>query len=331
MLDDRKAAILGALVEHHIEFGQPVSSRVVLERSGLECSSATIRNELVQLERDGLITKPHTSAGRIPTDRGFRYYIDHVQPGSLRAATRSKIEEFFGTVHRELNRILRETSDLLSDITEYPAVVLGPGLEGHTVSAIHLLSIDPFSVLFVILTDGGRAHQSVLRVDTPVTPAEVDVAEAVLSELLAGDVATASVAWGSEDRPEVPPPVAALIDVAIEAVSDAVDAGREVFVGGTSRLASLWEDLAQLTRILALLEHQAAVLSLLEGPEGRTSVRLGSELGSGESDLAVVSAPYDVAGSAGRMGVIGPMRMDYRRSIRVVEEVSDALGDRLGS
>jgi len=328
MLDDRKAAILGALVEHHIESGTPVSSRAILERSGLDCSSATVRNELVHLEHAGLITKPHTSAGRIPTDQGFRYYVDHLSPGALRSTTRSRIDEFFGTMHSELNRILRETSDLLSEVTEYPAVVLGPGLEGDTVNGIHLLPVEPSAVLFVILTTGGRAHQSVLRLETPVTPRELDAAEEVLADRLVGEQVTPGHRT-AQAAPDLPHPAAALVDAAAAAVADAVGTGREVFMGGTSRLASLWEDLAKLKRILTMLDHQAGVLSLLDGPGDRTSVRLGAELAAGEDDLAVVSAPYEGAGTSGRMGVLGPRRMDYRRTIRVVDEVSDALGDRL--
>jgi heat-inducible transcriptional repressor len=328
MLDDRKAAILGALVEHHIETGSPVSSRAILERSGLDCSSATVRNELVHLEHAGFITKPHTSAGRIPTDGGFRYYVDHLSPGALRIATRTRIDEFFGTMHSQLNRILRETSDLLSEVTEYPAVVLGPGLEGDTVGGIHLLPVEPSAVLFVILTAGGRVHQSVLRVDTPVTPRELEAAEGALVDRLVGEQITPGHRT-VDTVPDLPAPAASLVGAAWSAVADAVDTGREVFMGGTSRLASLWEDLAKLKRILTMLEHQAGVLSLLDGPDDRTSVRLGAELDAGEDDLAVVSASYEGAGTSGRMGVLGPMRMDYKRTIRVVDEVSDALGDRL--
>ena len=115
MLDERKAAILAALVEGHIATGAPVSSRAILDRSGLDCSSATIRNEMVVLERLGLVAQPHTSAGRIPTDRGYRYYVDHLSPDSLRASTRGRIESFFGSVHAEFSRILRQTSELLSE------------------------------------------------------------------------------------------------------------------------------------------------------------------------------------------------------------------------
>jgi heat-inducible transcriptional repressor len=163
MLDERKAAILGALVEDHIESGAPVSSRVILERSGLECSTATIRNELVVLEREGYVSKPHTSAGRVPTDRGYRYYVDHLSPGSLRTSVQGRIDEFFSSFHAEFGRILRETSDLLSEVTAYPSVVLGPGMRGRIVRDVHLVGIEPGVVLLVVVADGGRVHQSVIR------------------------------------------------------------------------------------------------------------------------------------------------------------------------
>ena len=112
MLDDRKAAILRELVEEYIRSGEPVSSRAIVE-GGLDCSSATVRNELAVLEGDGLIVKPHTSAGRIPTDRGYRYYLDHLSPGSLRGATRDRISAFFSSMHTGFGQMLQETSELL--------------------------------------------------------------------------------------------------------------------------------------------------------------------------------------------------------------------------
>jgi heat-inducible transcriptional repressor len=123
--------------------------------------------------------------------------------------------------------------------------------------------------------------------------------------------------------------VAALVGLTMAALSTALDRGREIYVGGASRMVELWEDLAKLHRVLALLEREATVLELLDDRAEGTSVRLGSEIHAAEQDLAVVSATYLAAGARGRVGVLGPMRMDYKRSIRVVEEVSDALGDSL--
>jgi heat-inducible transcriptional repressor len=319
MLDDRKASILAALVEDYIASGAPVSSRAVLEGSGLACSTATIRNEFVVLEQDGYIAKPHASAGRIPTDRGYRYYVDHLSPGSLMDTTRTRIDAFFSTVQSEVERILSETSELLSEITHYPAVVLGPGLRGHTIRDVRLLGIEPAAVLLVLVTDGGRVHQSMLRLPVPITPGELGSAQEAIEDALVETVL-------SDETPELdidaPSQVRALLSLVSDAVVDAAASGRDIYVGGTSRMVDLWEDLAKLHRVLALLEREAALTDLIGGDE--TTVRIGPETGTGEADLAVVAASYGDGVAFGRMGVLGPLRMDYRRTIRVIEEVSES-------
>jgi heat-inducible transcriptional repressor len=327
MLDERKAAILGALVEEYIETGAPVSSRAILERSRLDCSSATVRNELVVLEHEGFVSKPHTSAGRVPTDRGYRYYVDHLSPGLLRSSARGRIDRFFATFHPEFGRILRETSDLLSEITTYPSVVLGPGLRGRTVRDVHLLGVEPGVALLVLVADGGTVHQSVIRMTTPATPGEIAHAREALVESLAGR--PLAEAAEPPDIAHLPSTARSLVGHALHAVADAAGAGRDIYVGGTSRMVELWEDLTKLHRILGLLEREASVLQLLDDAGEGTTVRLGPEIHASEQDLAVVSAPYGVGDERGRMGVLGPLRMDYRRAISAVEEVSDALGDSL--
>lgn len=330
MLDDRKAAILRELVEEYIRTGEPVSSRAIVE-CGLDCSSATVRNELSVLEGEGFIVKPHTSAGRVPTDRGYRYYLDHLSPGSLQHSTQARISSFFSTMHSGFGQMLRQTSELLSEITHHPAVVVGPGLHGQTVRDAHLIPIEPGEVLLVVVTGSGNVNQAVLRLGAPAAPAEITAAGSALESRLVGRVLGSEGCLERGDLDADLPPVALdLFDRALEAVDAAALEPRKVYLGGTSWMTTLWDDLAQLHRILAMLDREAGVAGLLgQDPDG-TSVRLGPELPAGEEDLAVVSTRYEAAGGSGRMGVIGPLRMDYRRTIRVVEEVSDALGDTLG-
>ena len=330
MLDERKAAILAALVEEHIRTGEPVSSGTILEHSPLHCSSATIRNEMVVLERDGYIVKPHTSAGRVPTDRGYRYYIDHLSAGSLRPAGHVRVEQFFATIHVELDRMLKQTSELLSDVAHYPAVVVGPPVQGQTLRDAHLLPVGPDSVLLVLVTEPGRVTQSLLRLSVSVAPAEVAAAQRALADVVGGRALDDAGAPPESAVLDLPLPVAHLVGRALQAVAEAARADRPVFLGGTSLMTTLWADLAKLHRILALLEREASVLQLVDDASRHTTVRLGTEVPAGEEDLAVVSAPYEAAGSTGRVGLFGPRRMDYRRAIKAVEEVSDALGDTLG-
>jgi heat-inducible transcriptional repressor len=330
MLDERKAAILAALVEEHIRTGEPVSSGTILQHSPLHCSSATIRNEMVVLESDGYIVKPHTSAGRVPTDRGYRYYIDHLSAGSLRPTGHVRVEQFFATIHVELDRMLKQTSELLSDVAHYPAVVVGPPVQGQTLRDAHLLPVGPDSVLLVLVTEPGRVTQSLLRLSIPVAPAEVAAAQRALADAVEGRALDDSRTSQEPVVLDLPLPVAHLVGRALQAVAEAARADRPVFLGGTSLMTTLWEDLAKLHRILALLEREASVLQLVDDASRHTTVRLGTEVPAGEEDLAVVSAPYEAAGSTGRVGLFGPRRMDYRRAIKAVEEVSDALGDTLG-
>ena len=137
---------------------------------------------------EGYIVKPHTSAGRIPTDRGYRYYLDHLSPGSLRRSTHTRIETFFSSMHSELGRMLRQTSDLLSEVSHYPAVVVGPGLHGQTIRDAHLIPVEPSEVLVVIVTGNGNVNQTVLHLAGSATPAEVTAAGEALLDRLAGAV-----------------------------------------------------------------------------------------------------------------------------------------------
>ncbi|MDX1689972.1 MAG: heat-inducible transcriptional repressor HrcA [Acidimicrobiia bacterium] len=332
MLDDRKAAILGALVEEHIRSGEPVSSNAILRRARLDCSAATVRNEMTHLEREGFAVKPHTSAGRIPTEAGYRYYVDHLSPGALRSTTRTRIDDFFASMHVELSRLLRQTSDFLAEISHYPSVVLGPGLVGHTIRDLHLIPVEPGVVLVVLVTDGGRVSQSLIRLSEPATHDEVAHAQVVLGELLSGTtVSTETVELGDDTEDELPTIAVEVAKRALTRVVEFSRASREVYLGGTSHMVELWEDLAKLHRVLALVEREASLFDLLgvDGEPG-TTVRLGREIQAGEEDLAVVSKDFGVEGSGGRVGLLGPIRMDYRRAIRVVDEVGEALDDSLG-
>jgi heat-inducible transcriptional repressor len=329
MLGDRRAAILRELVEAYIQTGEPVSSRAIVE-CGLDCSSATVRNELAVLESEGYIVKPHTSAGRIPTDRGYRYYLDHLSPGSLRKPTQARIVQFFSAMHTELGRMLQQTSELLSEITHYPAVVVGPGLAGQEVRDVHLIPVGTHEVLMVVVAGTGTVNQALLRLVEPAAPAEIAQAEELLARRAVGRVLGVADDAGAEDPGDLPPMGADVLDRAVEALDSVAARRREVYLGGAAWMATLWEDLAKLQRILGVLDRQAGMAGLVGEGDPGLSVRFGNELPAGEDDLAVVSSSYGAGGAGGRMGVFGPLRMDYRRTIRVVEEVSEALGDSLG-
>ncbi len=332
MLDVRRSRVLEALVEEYIRTGEPVSSRAILERSGLDVSSATVRNDLAKLESYGFVRQPHTSAGRVPTDQAYRYYVDHCSPLRLRSATRARIEAFFAGVHQELGRLLKNTTSLLSEISHYPAVVIGPGMGAESVRDLHLVHLGGPVLLAVTVGTSGRVSQEVVRLNAAPSDAELDAAEAILVRCYE-DRTLAEGGRAVADLPvnEIPEGRLRLVRAVANALQSAEGSTSEMYVGGTSQLASLWEDLAHVHTMLEILETEVALRRLLSDDTAGTSVRIGAELAMDEQDLAVVSTRYDAGGSGvGRVGVLGPMRMNYRRAIRLVEEVGEGLGDSLG-
>jgi len=329
MLDDRKAHVLQALVEEYIRTGEPVSSQVILERSALDVSSATIRNEVSRLESYGFVVQPHTSSGRIPTHQGYRYYVDHCSPARLRSATHDRIRSFFTDVHSEVSRLLKETSGLVADITQLPAVVIGPQTDVDQIHAVHLVRLSASAVLVVTIAETGQVAQHVVTLGFEPTDDQIDEAERVLERVYAGrglDEADGDQRLNSGDLPDL---VRRIIDPVHHEIQRVEGSAPQPFIGGTSQLAGLWADLAIVHHMLDLLERDSDLQAILGESTDGTSVRIGEEIGD-TLDLAVISTSFGSRGS-GRVGVIGPMRMDYRRTIRVVEEISENLEESLGA
>ena len=324
---DRRDEILRALVEEHIQTGEPVSSRRILERTGLDVSGATVRNELAGLDRDGYAVQPHTSAGRVPTSKAYRYYVDHLSPSKLRVNTQQRISSFFSSVHLELGRLLKATTELLTDITHFPAVAIGPGPFGEEIKAAHLVQMGAKTVLMVTVTDTGRVSQELCRLDTAVTTPEVEEAEQMLAAVAIG-ADLGSVGADAFSEFDIPGPVRSVVHAALEAMGRAARQSSDIYVGGTRQMATVWDNLSTVHRVLEVLEREAMLLSMLGG--AGTTIHLGDERPDTEGvDMAVVSTSFEAGAAEGRVGVIGPMRMDYKEVISTVEGVSRELGDRM--
>lgn len=333
VLDDRKTAILSSLVEEYIKSGDAISSSAVLALSGLAVSAATIRNDLAALERDGWLDQPHTSAGRIPTEQAFRWYVDRAKPGLLRVGTRRTIQEFFGESALDRSRLLQATGDLVADVTRYPSVVIGPALSDTKVRGANLVRMGDSVVMLVLVADTGKVTQDLIHLEYSVSDSTVDEAEAAVAQVLIGfDVDEARQRF-ENNRANLVPEVDRLLEAAVVAAERRATVVRDIYVSGASRPASIWEDLASVHRVLELLEREATILSLLASSVSGTVIQLGADLPvQGTFDLAVVSSSYEAGeNNGGTIGVLGPLRMDYRRTISVLEEVSDNLADYLGS
>jgi len=332
-LDERKAAILRAIVEQYVETALPVGSQTVTLTTGLGVSAATVRNEMSVLEREGYITQPHTSAGRVPTDRGYRYYVDHLAGAAqLPAPERRRIGEFFTSATLAMDELLAQTSHLLARVTAHAAVVVGPETQAVVVRAVQLVQLQPRVLLAVIVLSNGSVEKEVIELDADATEADVAAASARLARALdgrrLGQMGNALPDEG-DDRSLT------LARAACEALSARVEQHDDsLYVGGVSRLAAEHDAFVNTgaERLFELLEQHVVLASLLRellGP-GLT-VRIGAE--NERADLrecSLVLAPYLVEGEvAGTLGVLGPTRMDYRKAQAAVAAVSQQLGRQL--
>ena len=327
--EERRNEILRALVELHIKTGEPVSSKSVLEATALQVSPATVRAELAAVEREGFAVQPHTSAGRVPTAKAYRYYVDHLRPGKLRAPTRVKIESFYSSIHTELGRLLQATTELLSDMTKYPAVAVSTGPSGEIVKALHVVPVAATTALTVVVTDSGRVVQELTRLPTALSDSDLELTEQTLSNLVVGrELSTDPIQLGSELG--LAPDVDAAADAVARAIARSGNRAADIYVGGAKQMATVWDNISTVHRVLEVLEAEALILDILAKAPG-INVQIGDELPISEDvDMAVVSTSYESFTGDGRLGVIGPMRMDYKRVIRAVEGVGQELGERIG-
>ena len=332
-LDERKAAILKAVVEEYVETAQPVGSQTIAGAGGLGVSSATVRNEMTILEREGYLVQPHTSAGRVPTDRGYRFFVDHfIERGGLPASQRRAVSDFFASAHAALEDLLHETSNLLSQVSRHAAVIVGPPADTARVRSVQLVPLQGRVLLVVCVLSNGAIEKDVVQVDEDIDDARVGAATATLDRQLVGSTWTDLPQLGSTGDPDVD----SLARIARDALRERAGGDPEpLFVGGASRLAaeqSAFPTAERAARLLEMLEHQVVVVSLVRELLDRgLTVSIGTENALDElRDCSIVVAPYEVEGrTAGVVGVLGPTRMDYRHALAAVTAVSQQLGHHL--
>lgn len=329
-LDDRKAAILKAVVTEHIDTAQPVGSGSVVQSGDVKVSSATIRSEMVALERDGYLTQPHTSAGRIPTDKGYRYFVDHLEHGKLSGAKQMELASFFSNLRGETEEILEKTSRLMSRLTPYPSVVVAPSHVSALIVKAQIIDMGPHrAVAVVVLSDGAVVRRNV-GVDVEVSESDVREASDTFHALLVGTTLDQVVEVSPRDST-----VARLVRAAVAEVHEAVPVveGDRVFIGGPARVAEAFDTVEAVREVLSVLEQELVVVSLIEDMMRRgISVAIGNESGyESLAAAAVIVAPLTIDGlPAGAVGLLGPTRMNYPEALAVAESVSTELSKHLG-
>ena len=327
---ERRATVLKAVVEEYVVSAQPVASQTVTTSRDLGVSSATVRNDMTQLEREGFLTQPHTSSGRIPTDQGYRYFVDHfTAAGALPVGQRRAVADFFASTHRALEDLLHDTSQLLARLTSHAAVVVGPVADAMRVRTAQLIALEPGTVLAIAVLGNGSVEREVLQSD--VDGDRLARASAALDAQLSGR--GLSQPAQALDASTGDPAVDALVhDAAHVLCHHAQTVSDHLYVGGASRLAAeqdAFSTTATTARLLEMLEEQVVVVSLVRDLlDHGVNVSIGSENDVDElRDCSIVLAPYEVEGApAGTVGVLGPTRMDYQQALAAVAAVSQQLG-----
>ena len=336
MLDDRKAAILRAVVEEYIDTAQPVGSAHVVRSAAVQVSSATVRNDMATLEQEGYLRQPHTSAGRIPTEKGYRFFVDNLgQPASLRGAEAQQVRSFFEKAHGELEDMLDDTSRLLGHLTSYAGVVVGPTAAELSIRSVQVVSLSSSSALVVAVLSNGAVEKHAL--DLSGVPALGDgIGEERIGAATA-HLAAHLVGSARSDLPAVPatgdPVTDALCDLSARSLAaDHGDDPDNVYIGGSSQIANAFDAIETVREVLGILEQQYVVVTLLRDVLDRgLQVAIGTETGMAPlAECALIVAPYQVEGEpVGTIGVLGPTRMDYPQAMAAVAVVSNRLSKRL--
>jgi heat-inducible transcriptional repressor len=322
------------VVEGHVELGRPVGSRWLAERADIPWGPSTIRAELARLEELGLLQHPHTSAGRVPTDRGYRHYADELLEGGRLPAPRPL---HLDLIRKEVDEAMRDTTEQLSQVTNLLAIVSAPPIGTTTIRRIEVLLLQPQVAMVVVITSTGGVTKRLIGFDRAADPGLVDWAHSYLNETLGGmglgtrmlhaKLADPSLAEAERDfLAQLAPAFTELEDTAEDTL----------YVGGAARLLSedRFQELSQLSDLIAMLERRVALLGLLRSAVEEPSpyLRIGSENRAPElRSVSIVAANYGVATrNLGAVSVLGPLRMDYATAISSVRQAAAELSRFVG-
>ncbi len=333
-LDDRARHLLGVLVRHYIDAGRPVGSKILAGHAGLELSAATVRNVMAELERRGFIHSPHTSAGRVPTPRGYRFFVETMLTAEsaqehLTAHIQARLDE-----HSSVNDVIGEVSNMLSSLTNFVGVVTVPRQDLFSFQRIEFVPIDERQVLAVVVLTGGEVQNRVVTLDRGYQLADLERAANALNREYTGMAFSEIKQRLMQDLVLARREMDQVMEQAIQLAGSALGAKtpKDVVVSGQNNLIG-YDDLSDLVKLKSLFEafqEKREMLDLLDRCAEADGVQLfiGNE---SESDAfescSLVGAPYRVDGQVvGVLGVIGPTRMAYQRVISVVDSTAKILG-----
>jgi heat-inducible transcriptional repressor len=327
VLTQRQELVLRRAIEEYLDGGAPVGSKMLA--SGTEWGSSTIRNELAQLEEHGLLAHPHTSAGRVPTEAGYRYFVDRllVAGGEIAAPQLS-----LSLVRREVDEAMQMTTETLSQVTDLLAIVTAPPIETSTIRHVEVLLLQPQVLMVVVITSTGGVTKRLFTFSTAVDPGLADWAASYLNERLVGLGLGARMLHQRLYDSSLSSSESQFIDGIAPAFTGLEEGLHDtMYVGGTGRLLRdpRWRDVSELNSLMEMLERRVTLLGVLRAALGERDVvvRIGAENNTPAlRSIAVVAVGYGLPQrQLGTVTVMGPLRMDYGRAIRSVKEAAHQL------
>lgn len=332
-LDARKEKILAAIVRDFIITAEPVGSRTISRKYDLKVSPATIRNEMADLEDMGLLEQPYTSAGRIPSNLGYRYYVDCLME---RIALNDEVKLIIhGNIHsriKQLEELIQEATKTLSQITNYTSLVLAPQISKSTIQMVQLILIEPGKALVVIITDAGQIENRILDIPEGFTKPDLDLVSSVLNAKLKGsnihewDKCIISDVYSQLVKQQK------VLSTVIDLLSSIyLEEGEDkVYLGGTLNILNQpeFKDVTKVKNLFQLLEKEDVIRNVLQNSEHEgVTVRIGNENKyEGIQECSVITATYKIDGKVlGTIGVLGPTRMQYSHAVAIVEFLTQTL------
>ncbi len=328
-LSPRQQEILRRVVEEYVATGQPVGSKTLVDRAGLQASPATVRSELAELEAHGLLTHPHTSAGRVPTEAGYRYYADELLGRLDSAPTEFPLD--LRTAPPEIEDALQATTEMLSQVTRLLALVSAPPLRATTIVRVEVLLLQPDLVMVVVITSAGGVTKRLFHFDGPVDPGLAQWANEYLNETVSGlQIGTAVLNRRFED-PGLAPGERSFLAALRPAFTELARAEQRLYVGGAADLLGevRADELDAYRSLFELVEKRATLLDVIGEPSDtkRPFVRVGHELDHPAlTEVALVGAAYGLVHRAlGAVTIVGPVRMDYEKAVGAVRSAAGEL------
>lgn len=335
MLTNRQLQILQVIVDDFVLSAQPVGSRQISKKDGVTFSPATIRNEMADLEELGFLEKTHTSSGRVPSEKGYRFYVDHLlQPQIMTAGEVSQIQSVFKHHIVEAEQLIKESANILSELTTYTTILLGPDVQQHRVKKFQIVPLTEQTAVAIIVTDNGHVENRLLDLPVGISPGDIEKMVNILNDRLIGVSLHDLHVKLEQEAYELLKQHVSTADSIVRSLLQVTSEQKEgkIYYAGKTNMFDQPEfhDLNKVRMLMDLIDRESQVQSLFKPLGSGIHIRIGSENNHlAMENCSVITASFGTGDERGSIAIIGPTRMDYRRVVTVIDLMRRGLSNAL--